>query len=150
MKIVLVHGDVGTIGVPKKLCTGLEEIGGKILLMEEPRFPSRLSQTPEASQMWGANWPGGLTDPSCPGEEDERRQISKSQFVSLWLALGRQPLIACHHSDPEVHLWRFLPAESFPKLTTDTTLGKTQSSYCDLVHIPCLEIFLPLLGLSSI
>ena len=19
---------------------------------------------------WGANWPGGLTDPSCPGEEE--------------------------------------------------------------------------------
>ena len=22
-------------------------------------------------EIWGANWPGGLTDPSCPGEEEE-------------------------------------------------------------------------------
>ena len=23
---------------------------------------------------WGAKWPGGLTDPSCPGEEERERE----------------------------------------------------------------------------
>ena len=38
---------------------------------------------------WGANWPGGLTDPSCPGEEKRERERERERawvrfFVRPW------------------------------------------------------------------
>ena len=47
--------------------------GGKTL------FPSHLSHPPKASQMWGANLPQGLTDPSCPAEEERGRERVSDQ-----------------------------------------------------------------------
>ena len=38
---------------------------------------------------WGATWPGGLTDPSCPGEEEretDRKARSELPLESLHIA----------------------------------------------------------------
>ena len=53
------------MALAKKTCLGIPT---KHYFSTVQQHVSTPSESPNNN--WGANWPGGLTDPSCPGEED--------------------------------------------------------------------------------
>ena len=58
----------------------------------------QLSHPPKAPiTIWGANWPGGLTDPSCPGEEEGER-VEAMQFADEVGLPGVTDHRACHQA----------------------------------------------------
>ena len=51
---------------------------GLSLLSATSKQASKRGRRKKKHEIWGAKWPGGLTDPSCPGEEEER-ETTKGQ-----------------------------------------------------------------------